>query len=69
MRWESLALLRTLDVLGDLLDLGFRHGLIIKWAAGEVWEGKAMMARRGRSTYPDYSNGRRQIRCIEPMRR
>ena len=56
-----------LDLLGDLLGPVVRRGQIIKWAAGEIWEGaegKAMTARSERSTIPDNKNGRIQIKCI-----
>ena len=33
------AVTRVLDVLGDLLGPVVHRGQIIKWAAGEVWEG------------------------------
>ena len=57
--------LDVLDELGDLLVPVVRHGQIIKWAAGRCGrEGKAMMARGGRSIYPDNNNKRIQIKCI-----
>ena len=34
-----LHMLNVHDILGDLLGPVVRHGQMIKWAIGEVWEG------------------------------